>query len=679
MLLALELAALAGFTFSRPVLDSFGRSPETFIARGATARDIVIFGLVVALGPVAAACAVGFASRVFGVAARRRVHLGLVAAIGGLAVWRLGQEITRWPGDATKLLIAGAVGVVGFGLLRWRLPVTGSFLRFAGAASVVFLVQFLVLSPTSDLVFGKQPSVDATVADQVASQVGDSAPNVVFLVFDALPVESLLDGAGHVDGEPFPNFARLEAMSTWYRNNTTVAGFTDEAVPAILTGKYPEPTVDAGGTNTDPENLFTLLGGTYEIHAREQVTGLCPEKLCPEREREGIGRLLGDAVSLWGEDARQGDGQGASEDELPGALGDERYEAAEEWIAAEDWGTGSRPDLFFYHLVMPHGPWRFTADGDVYQPASDIPTGFYGTGFPYANAAELAHQRHLLQLQAVDRLLGQVLDQLDAAGTLDDTLIVVTADHGEAFTPDTTSRALAAGNEDQIMWTPLFVKAPGQARPRVDDTNIETIDVLPTVASLLGIDMPWTIDGVTAAEAGREHGDVKLFDDRKSNPLRARPGEPQVEVDADAGFARVLAADGVRFTGPDAVWKRTAHGDLFGRRVETLALGDGGDGAGGMIDAESPRGLGDIDVDEPLPLEVVGSTDLAEGAVVAYALNGTIGAVTEVGPSLRPGERLALGLLPPDLFVDGENELTAYLVEGPVGDEVLHPLALDAH
>jgi hypothetical protein len=59
---------------------------------------------------------------------------------------------------------------------------------------------------------------------------------------------------------------------------------------------------------------------------------------------------------------------------------------------------------------------------------------------------------------------------------------------------------------------------------------------------------------------------------------------------------------------------------------------------------------------------------------VAYTLNGTIGAVTEVEPPLGDDRGAALGLLPARLFRDGGNELTAYVVEGPVGAETLRPI-----
>jgi hypothetical protein len=73
---------------------------------------------------------------------------------------------------------------------------------------------------------------------------------------------------------------------------------------------------------------------------------------------------------------------------------------------------------------------------------------------------------------------------------------------------------------------------------------------------------------------------------------------------------------------------------------------------------------------------VVGHTDLPEGTVVAYALNGVVGAVTAVEPGVVPDRQLAHGFLPPDLFVAGANELTAYVVDGPPGGETLRPAEL---
>ena len=62
----LELGGLAAFAFARPVLDTFGRSPETFVARGADALTVVLFGFVVAFLPYLLFGVLGLLGRPFG-------------------------------------------------------------------------------------------------------------------------------------------------------------------------------------------------------------------------------------------------------------------------------------------------------------------------------------------------------------------------------------------------------------------------------------------------------------------------------------------------------------------------------------------------------------------------------------------------------------------------------------
>jgi hypothetical protein len=665
LLLALEVAGLAAFAFSRAVLDTFGRSPDTFVARGADAATVVLFGLVVALGPPLALALAGLAGRPFGPTVRRWVHLGLVAVVGGLAVWQIGQSITGYPPESQKLMIAGLAGGALLGVLRAARPSTRSWLRFVGAASLIFLVQFLFLAPSSSLVLGDGPEFDDEVAADVSASLGDDPPDVVVLVFDALPTGSLLDGTGQVDAETFPNFARLAATSDWYRNNTSVAAFTGQAVPTIMTGRFRPSSNPSESSPDDGKNIFTLLGGSYDMHVREAITRMCPDELCPRESTPGLAPLLDDAVSTW-------TGGMAEQDEfdLPGALGEDRYESATNWIDAQDL-SADRPDLLFYHVVLPHGPWYLTPEGHSYESVSRLPTGTFAMGWTPSGTA-VGEQRHLLQLQAVDRLLGQVLDKLEAAGTFDDSLVIVTADHGESFESGELMRGITQENASQVAWTPMFVKAPGQTTPRVDDANVQAIDIVPTVTEMLGIDLPWDVDGIPVSEAERRD-DTKVFQENKGNGIHAADGETLFEIEGTSElFADVLTFDPTEFDGPDAIWKRTAHGDLFGQRVDDLTIGDDVDQA---VDVERFDDLTASRTDDPL-LEVVGDADLPQGTVVAYALNGTVGAVTAVEPGVDGGAGLVHGLLPPHLFNDGDNELTAYVVEGQVGAEVLRPVTV---
>src|SRR5690606_35296245 len=106
------------------------------------------------------------------------------------------------------------------------------------------------------------------------------------------------------DGKRFPNFKQLENESTWYPNETTTSYFTPTAVPGLLTGNVPEE--DALATASDqPDNVFSLLSGSYDYHVTEPITQICPVSLCPEegaqeRQLSRLKALFGDLKYVEG-------------------------------------------------------------------------------------------------------------------------------------------------------------------------------------------------------------------------------------------------------------------------------------------------------------------------------------------------------------------------------------------
>jgi arylsulfatase A-like enzyme len=96
---------------------------------------------------------------------------------------------------------------------------------------------------------------------------------------------------------------------------------------------------------------------------------------------------------------------------------------------------------------------------------------------------ELAYERkiHYLDTQ-VARLLGAI----EAQGLLDDTLIVITSDHGEAFGEHGTYEHCWTLYEE-VVKVPLYVKPPGGRRAERDDRPIHSADVAWLVLDELGI------------------------------------------------------------------------------------------------------------------------------------------------------------------------------------------------
>jgi arylsulfatase A-like enzyme len=88
-------------------------------------------------------------------------------------------------------------------------------------------------------------------------------------------------------------------------------------------------------------------------------------------------------------------------------------------------------------------------------------------------------------LSYVDAQIGRLFDQLRRSGLWENTLIVVTGDHGQAFYEhDFAAHGAAIFNE--VMRVPLIIRAPGLA-PAIDDRLAQHIDVPPSVLDLLGL------------------------------------------------------------------------------------------------------------------------------------------------------------------------------------------------
>jgi arylsulfatase len=87
-----------------------------------------------------------------------------------------------------------------------------------------------------------------------------------------------------------------------------------------------------------------------------------------------------------------------------------------------------------------------------------------------------------------DERIGEFLDALRDRDLLDDSLVIVTADHGDAFGEHgyyEHPRYL----HDEITYVPLFVRPPGGADGRVESTPVSTLDVVSTIERAVGRDV----------------------------------------------------------------------------------------------------------------------------------------------------------------------------------------------
>jgi hypothetical protein len=295
-------------------------------------------------------------------------------------------------------------------------------------------------------------------------------PHVVLIVFDEFGGDILLGPNRKIDAGRYPNFAALAHDGTWFRNAQTRYDSTTKAVPLILDGTAPHRGTSPTARD-HPHSIFTALGRRgYRIVTAEEATAMCPQRYCP-RERTTRPAILPN---------------------LTGGRG-ERFERFIRTIHAS-----RRPTLWMKHALLPHGPWVYLPDGRMSRPAGPellpgmqtIP-GFYDDYLRHHN-----EQRQLLQLGFADRLLGRLIARLKRQGMYDDTLIVVTADHGFAWKVGVdTRRSVSLSNVDELGSVPMIVKRPGQHAARVSGALAQTLDVTPTIADVLNVPLGYRADG----------------------------------------------------------------------------------------------------------------------------------------------------------------------------------------
>ena len=170
----------------------------------------------------------------------------------------------------------------------------------------------------------------------------------------------------------------------------------------------------------------------------------------------------------------------------------------------------TKPTLYFLHFLMPHGPWLYAPSGRVRAVARPPAPGRTRELWTNPDLTLQAWQRHLLQAGYTDRLLGRFIRRLGAVGLWDRALVVVGPDHGISFRAGDLRRNPTPTNLSELAFIPFFMKLPGQKKGRIVDTHISIVDILPTIADAIGVEIPWQTAGRSALEATEDRPVVQV-------------------------------------------------------------------------------------------------------------------------------------------------------------------------
>lgn len=96
----------------------------------------------------------------------------------------------------------------------------------------------------------------------------------------------------------------------------------------------------------------------------------------------------------------------------------------------------------------------------------------------------------------IDHQIGRVLSALDASGKAGNTIVIFTSDHGDMMASHGFVFKLGHCGYEELLRVPFLVRAPGRFRAgSVCDQLVSSVDVFPTLLTLMGIDVPEGVDG----------------------------------------------------------------------------------------------------------------------------------------------------------------------------------------
>ena len=675
MLAGLHLFTLSSFAVAQPLLDLISRNLQFLIAHKLTTLEILLLlGFLLLIVPLPFLL-LSLAGRLF----HRKSGFG---SLQGLAVCLLTSALLLqvskriWEGPGTLLVTVAVASGLIFSIGYLRLSLIRQFVSWLTPGLLFFPVWFL--SGTAVL---EVASVDKALT--VPRLEPHSTTPILMVVFDQLPLVSLLDNEGQIDPIRYPNFSKLAGDSIWYRNATAVSDRTGWALPALLTGNYPDPK-KLPVSEHHPNNLLTLFSQSHQVYSFEPITRLCPTELCSRLDQPRGSRtalLLADlwilylhlllpselAESLPPADQSWKDlAEGASKawkDLWIEWRDRDRLESALSVITSIQ-SQEDRPPLYFLHFLLPHEPYLYLPSGKLYAALPDLGGLLAREKWSDKEASvNLGYQRHLLQVGAVDRLLGLFLEQTREAKLYDRSLIVVTSDHGASFRPKDSFKHPTDTNFPDILSVPLLVKPPlGRFAPGVRDHQLETIDILPTLAQYVGVRLPVEIDGVSALDPENPGRTDKTIFFAGALRRGSYPSQRVMEGTRQS-VARKLQLFGSRDQSPSTT---SADGfKMAGRRPDEIGVGERSPDTAWL---DLPALYDGVDpTSNFVPAQITGYLQSHQpgrpAAALALAINGIVRATTRV--EFQPSESTSPWsvIVSEDSFRSGRNLIEIFTIE----------------
>lgn len=399
---------------------------------------------------------------------------------------------------------------------------TAGRVRFAGALLVLIagaLTAYILIEPLNQ---GARAPVQM-------KEPGRKLPNVVVIVLDALTTRDMSLYGYHLPTTP--NFDRLAQTWTVFDNAHATGTATLAMQPAMFTGRYPyfdrwqrygDLARSGQGVLSLPEILQSFgyetvygMGGgwspsRYHLHTGfDQILGggFAVHGYPGNMVHTIPGRDLANRT-LWNPTVAE-----AIISPRAGALEASASSVEEPMYARADRlfrARGQTSPIFVYlHMSRPHDPFIGNEFLGTFLPR-DAGLATVGSQHDFFMRRYDSGQQSMIDqlrlrydetILKADQQVGDLIETLQEGGLYDQSLIIITSDHGNSFANGYQGyfTPLLSAAEHSI---PLLVKFPHQTAGRRVSGAVSTVDLMPTILDVAGISypQPW-VDGQSLLHA----------------------------------------------------------------------------------------------------------------------------------------------------------------------------------
>jgi len=348
-------------------------------------------------------------------------------------------------------------------------------------------VESLAITKTpGDFASSPDPTLTATLW---VSPTPSPPPNIVLIVVDSLRADHV--SAYGYERSTTPNLDQLmAAQGVLFKQAISTSSWTCPSNAALMSGQMPSTLNSTWTTNANALSRSAHTLAEYLKEAGYYTAGFVNNACVHGRFGFSQGFDVYDDILV----------------NRPGIHNNNKARANEmnnrtlHWLQ-ENWQSTWRVDqplfLFIYYMdphlwYNPLPPFDTLYDPDY---AGPITPAVFGIGKDAMSGKLVIDERDNQHIQALydgeitywDTFFKPLMDSLETMGVLDNTLVIVTADHGEAFNEHGTWTHGTSVYQEEIH-VPLIMRYPGKISPGlVIDTPVQSYDLMPTILDYVGL------------------------------------------------------------------------------------------------------------------------------------------------------------------------------------------------